>query len=116
MTALAKKVFELFGKPELVTEQPAAPVYPTSEPRPFYDDAREDEPEAVRWLRSRLTTGPQHIADLFSEWCADVVGHPSHEISARMDLLNDARWALDVHPYIGADDRFWWRLPQKLEQ
>ena len=74
-------------------EVPSSP-----EPRPFYGDAREDESEAVNWLRSRLTNGPQHIAVLFSEWCADVVGRPSHEISARMDLLNDARWALEVNP------------------
>jgi hypothetical protein len=71
---------------------------------------------AMAWLRSRLALGPQQIADLFSEWCADVVGRPSPEISARMDLLNDARWALEVEAFIGEDERFWWRLPQQTRQ
>ena len=49
MTPFAKKVFELFSKPELATEESAATIRPTSEPRQFFDDAREDEPEAVNW-------------------------------------------------------------------
>jgi len=49
MTPLAKKVFELFGKPELAAEQPAATVRPTPESRSFYDDAREDAPAADAW-------------------------------------------------------------------
>ena len=41
MTPLAKKVFELFGKPAVTTEQPATPVNPSPEPVPFHDDASE---------------------------------------------------------------------------
>ncbi len=55
---------------------------------------------AMSWLRSRLADGPKLISDVFKEWCSDVVGRPSPEIDARIDQLNDARWALDgcFHP------------------
>jgi len=64
MTVLAKKVFEMFGKPELATEQPAATVHPTSEPRPFYDDAREGALAAVAWLCPHCGR-PATIEDVF---------------------------------------------------
>lgn len=64
MTPLAKKVFELFGKPEVVTEQPVATVYPTSEPRPFHDDGREAALAADAWLCPHCGQ-PATIEDVF---------------------------------------------------
>lgn len=97
-------------------ERPATIIHPTSAPRPFYDDAREEETEAVIWLRHKLTTGPVRIGDLMRVWCEPVVGRPSGEISARIDQLTDARWTLDVTPFIGDDELFWWRLKQETRQ
>lgn len=44
MTALAKKVFELFGKPELAAQLPAATVRPISKSRSFHVDDKEGAP------------------------------------------------------------------------
>ena len=95
-------------------------------PAPLPEDLRQElkrrKPEilpliqAMSWLRSQLAAEPKHISDLFFEWCAGVVGRPSPEIDARIDLLNNARWALGVEAYIGEDERFWWRLPREIEQ
>jgi hypothetical protein len=50
MTPLAKKVFDLFGKPELAAEEPAATVRLSPEPAPFNDDERETALTADAWL------------------------------------------------------------------
>jgi len=72
--------------------------------------------EAMTWLRSQLSAGPKRIADLFFVWCAPVVGRPSAEIAAKIDLLNDSRWALNEEVYFGEDGRAWWRLEQEARK
>ena len=78
---------------------------------PFYDDARPYDSEAVLWLRHKLVTGPQRIGDLMKVWTAEVVGHPTNEISARIDLLKEARRLLSVEAFEGEDGKMMWRLP-----
>lgn len=92
-------------------EQPATVVRPSPEPVPFHDDGREYESEAAIWLRQKLATGPMRIGDLMRAWCANVVGRSGQEISARIDLLNDARTSLNVEVFAGEDGKSWWRLP-----
>lgn len=67
--------------------------------------------EAITWLRTRLTM-PQHIAPLIAEW----VGPLDRPTGRDVDILMQARWTLEVHAYIGIDERFWWRLPQEMVQ
>jgi hypothetical protein len=39
------------------------------------------------------------------------VGRPSREISERIDLLNNARMALNAEAFVGSDGKMFWRLP-----
>jgi hypothetical protein len=84
---------------------------PTPAPRSFLADARELDSEATRWLRQQLASGPMRIGEMMGAWCEPVRGYSSQDISARIDLLNDARAALDAEPFTGDDGKFWWRLP-----
>lgn len=76
---------------------------------PLSLEGSRDLSESASWLHCRLITGPQRIGDLMREWCESVRGQAPRVISARIDLLNDARGELSVEPYIGADGRYWWR-------
>ena len=68
----------------------------------------EDVTEAIAWLRVKLST-PQHIALVVAEWVA-TFDRPS---GRNLDTLMQVRWVLDVHAYVGKDNRLWWRLPQE---
>lgn len=90
--------------------QISVPQNPLPADVPSHDDARIFDSESGRWLRHKLASGPQRVADLMRVWLEPVVGRPSGEISARIDLLNDARWELDAEPFEGPDGKMWWRL------
>jgi hypothetical protein len=112
MTPLAKKALERFGKPELAAKaEPQAELHTVNTAPVFHT---EDEPEAVTWLRSRLTT-PQPIARLIAEWVGPVDALSPQELNARLDTLMQARWALGVMAYFEGDRAMWW-LPEEAVQ
>ena len=61
--------------------------------------------DAMDWLRGKLAE-PRHIAECVAEW----VGTLEQPTGRTLDDLMEAPWSLGVQPFIGKDDRFWWRL------